>query len=112
MMLGIIGFLAVADDAFWARMKTLKDPTSEASSASRIYLWKGAMRMANDHPLGVGGDNYRLLMHLYVPELERNRPAHSTYFTMLAEHGYLGITVYSFFLFRIWWLFRKSRKSK
>jgi O-antigen ligase len=51
------------------------------------------MQMAADYPLGIGIGNFHEVVKEYVPGLQIERSAHSSYFVCLAELGYLGITL-------------------
>jgi probable O-glycosylation ligase (exosortase A-associated) len=56
--------------------------------------------VANDRPTGAGFEPYtRAIYDRYVPEAPEVRAAHSIYFQVLGEQGWLGI-----FLFLLMWL--------
>ncbi len=77
---------------FYQRMETIQSYEEDASAQGRLEQWRGAYRMFLDYPLlGVGGRNYYYLAHDYV---EYPRVTHNTYFQILAEEGFLGISVF------------------
>lgn len=64
------------------------------SAASRPYFWKVARQIASDHPLGVGPGCYPLYYNDYDRAYGSFRSVHSSHFGILADTGYLGITVW------------------
>ena len=66
----------------------------------RLISWNAGWMVFRDHPLGVGGNNYRYSVDPYIgyftAELNRSlsgRQAHSIYFTALPELGIFGLVV-------------------
>lgn len=92
--LGVIGFFMLTDVHFWDRISTIaaEEEDRDSSAKGRLALWNIAWEMAKDHPLGIGADNYKLLMGRYGAERE-NRDTHSTYFKFLAEIGFHGLLI-------------------
>ena len=77
---------------FYQRMETIQSYEEDASAQGRLEQWRGAYRMFLDYPLlGVGGKNYYNLAHNYV---EYPRVTHNTYFQILAEEGFVGISLF------------------
>ena len=114
---GVILVLMLANEQFWERQKTIDKYKEEGSAISRIYLWKGAWRMWLDHPLGVGGNGYEMLVMDYVPELREimeekgEKTVHNTFFLVLVEWGFIGIILFLGFLIHIFIILRKIRKD-
>lgn len=88
-----IGFMP----AEWTeRMETIKTYDEDESAMGRINAWKVAINIANDRPLIGGG------FELYTPKtFAKYAPnpldihsAHSIYFQMLGEHGYVGLILF------------------
>lgn len=111
-------FLQLTNEQFWQRQKTIDKYEEDSSSMSRIYLWKGAIRMLRDHPLGVGGEGYEELVFDYVPELRdklertgEKKSAHNTFFNILSEWGPFGLFFYIGFLINCLVLLRKIKKD-
>jgi O-antigen ligase len=73
--------------------------TNSSQDASRISLWKTAIKMIKDHPiLGVGNGNYVSRYDEYVkryPELKypwfTHYPCHNSYLKVASEMGIFGI---------------------
>jgi putative inorganic carbon (HCO3(-)) transporter len=85
-----------------ARMETINDYQSDMSAQGRIMSWRAAIGVANTHFLGGGFDFYRNPEFYYAfvdPEVQAVFPspkaAHSIYFQVLGEHGYIGLTIFA-----------------
>jgi O-antigen ligase len=88
--------LIYASDAYFNRMSTIAHYETEGSAAGRIKAWKGATRMAIDHPLtGVGAGQFPAMYGRHYREEGSGRwlNAHSMYFLVLGELGLPGIVV-------------------
>jgi putative inorganic carbon (hco3(-)) transporter len=68
----------------------------DESAQGRLFAWEAATRMALDHPLfGVGIDNFPGNFYFYTTSWEGLAKAvHSTWFGVLAETGFVGITLF------------------
>jgi putative inorganic carbon (hco3(-)) transporter len=91
------GLLWTMPQSYWIRMSTITTDQEqmESSSAGRLYFWRTATRMANDHPFfGVGHTGFQAAYDDYDEtdgQYGRGRAVHSTWFGMLAEQGYVGL---------------------
>ncbi|HEB66734.1 MAG TPA: O-antigen ligase domain-containing protein [Gammaproteobacteria bacterium] len=95
---GLGGFLYLADDTFFERMKTISGTQIEQAEeketgATRLYFWQSAIRLSTDYPLGVGFRGFNFYAPQYLPEYldtggHRNRSVHSSWFEALTEAGY------------------------
>jgi len=83
------------------RIETITNPRSDASANSRLEVWTMLWNLAEDRPLTGGG------FGAYSPDIyEKYNPsykgpkyaAHSIYFQVLGEHGWVA-----FFLFALFW---------
>ena len=93
----------VLSDAYWTRMSTIStatedEETANDTSAGRIHFWRVAVAMADAHPLtGIGHSAYTVMYDLYdfsEGEYGLGRAVHSSWFSVLAEYGYLGLLVF------------------
>jgi probable O-glycosylation ligase (exosortase A-associated) len=104
--IGVIGLvLTQFMPASWeARMQTIGAYNQDGSAMGRINAWQMATHLANDRFLGGG-------FYIYTPEIfARYAPvpddlhaAHSIYFQILGEHGYVGLILFllvGFFSYR------------
>lgn len=87
----VMGILLYAPGVYFERMGTIN--TQEESAQGRIDAWKAAVRMATDRPFGVGAGHFP---HRYadyrVEDIGRHRiTAHSIYFLILGELGFVGL---------------------
>lgn len=100
-LMGIGALVAIvvlfAPQAYFDRMKTMKDYETEGSAQGRIMAWKSAVRMAADHPLtGVGAGHFGVKygVEYRPPGVGRTEipwsNAHSIYFVALGEFGFTG----------------------
>ncbi|MCI5207451.1 MAG: hypothetical protein D3910_01345 [Candidatus Electrothrix sp. ATG2] len=94
--LGGGGYFLAGDD-YKKDMGTVTD-TKESTANERLLSWEAATYMFLDHPLGVGGNNFRRLFNKYQPpEMHKDmwgRQAHSLWFTLIPETGLIGIMLY------------------
>ena len=84
---------AMMPDKWFSRMGTIDTYQEDASAMGRINAWWFAFNLAKDRPLVGGGFNTfeRDLFYLYAPVPEDFHDAHSIYFEMLGEHGFVGL---------------------
>ncbi|OCH43124.1 O-antigen ligase family protein [Aliivibrio fischeri] len=68
----------------------------DASAMGRLYAWEAAFKMALANPLtGVGLDNFYSNYFYYSPHWDGlNHAVHSTWFGVLAETGFLGLSIF------------------
>lgn len=68
----------------------------DESAMGRIYAWQAAFNMALVNPVtGVGIDNFYANYFFYSPHWDGlNHAVHSTWFGILAETGFVGLTVF------------------
>lgn len=83
-------------DAWWDRMGSIADYRQDASSMGRINAWQFAINLAQERPIIGGGFNVftEELFLRYAPEPLDFHDAHSIYFEVLAEHGYVGLSLF------------------
>jgi putative inorganic carbon (HCO3(-)) transporter len=81
---------------FFNRMGTINTPMEDISFEGRLYAWRVAFLYASDHfPFGAGfyGPQLAAIFHNYFPD-QTPRAAHSIYFQVLGEHGFIGLCIY------------------
>jgi putative inorganic carbon (HCO3(-)) transporter len=110
--------LAVMSDAFVARMETIKTYQEDSSAMGRLYAWATAVNVANSRPFGAGFAMYEQAVAnrygagftfggLINPKVLAARAAHSIYFQVLGEHGWIGL-----FLFLALWVLAWRRANR
>lgn len=104
--------LGLMPEKWTERMDTILDPEGEGSAASRLATWGMLFRVANDRFFGAGFDPYtRKLFDMYMPEWPTVHSAHSIWFEMLGEHGWLGLALFVVMWFLAWRCSRWVRKA-
>ena len=100
------------------KMETIDTQPRDRSAAGRLEAWTLAYRMALDRPLtGFGFRPFRKEQYVrYIPEYPvRSADAHSIYFQVLAEHGFIGLFLYAGLIvsciFSVRKLYRQCRGS-
>jgi len=110
-----IGFMP---EKWLDRMETIENYEQDASAMSRINAWTTALNVAEDRPLVGAGFNghYANEYVRYAVDLADIRPAHSIYFQMLGEHGYVGLALFLLLWILVWrdasWIVRQSGSQK
>lgn len=94
--------LAFMPDTWTERMETITEHEQDRSASIRLLAWRTAINVANHRPTGGGFEMYqRYITVMYgPPELTGAPAAHSIYFSVLGEHGYIGL----FLFLMVWWL--------
>ncbi len=107
----VLAVLGVALIAFmpsnWSdRMHTIETYDKDASAMGRINAWWMAFHLANDHILRGGGFSVysSAIFGQYAPDPTDVHAAHSIYFQILGEHGWLGMVIWM----SIWWFTWRS----
>lgn len=93
-ILALLGTYILIDPGFWTRMEQIEFDTAQMDKASltRVDIWKAALDMASDHPLGIGEGNFKSVIGQYNPELAW-RDTHNTLLRCLTEVGIQGLIV-------------------
>ncbi len=87
--------LMVMPESWMARMNTIGTYQEDASAMGRINAWTTAINIANDRFLGAGFDMASPIVYQrYAPDPTVVLVAHSIYFSVLGEHGYVGLLLY------------------
>ena len=97
----IVAAAPFVPEKWYDRMNTIETYEEDSSAMGRVNAWTMAFNMANDRPLVGGGlrafttENF----YKYAPVPDDHHDAHSIYFEVLGEMGYVGL-----FLFLLLWL--------
>ena len=78
------------------RMDTIGAYEQDASALGRINAWWFAFNLAKDRPFVGGGfdANSKEVFQRYAPDPDDYHDAHSIYFEMLGEHGFVGLALF------------------
>lgn len=95
LLVAAAGGLYLSDPTFLNRASTIGRPAEarDRSAQSRLELWQLAVRIAWDHPQGIGPGNYFQAVGRYDPRYE-GRDVHSTFMRCLAELGIPGLVLF------------------
>jgi putative inorganic carbon (HCO3(-)) transporter len=87
---------AFMPSAWHERMSTIETYQEDGSAMGRINAWWFAYNLAKDRPLVGGGfDTFSPeLFQRYAPDPDNFHDAHSIYFEMLGEHGFVGLVLF------------------
>ena len=95
-----IGLVAFMPEQWEARMSTINTYDQDASAMGRINAWWAAYNVATTHLTGAGFDMYTYeIFAKFAPNPLDLHAAHSIYFQVLGEHGFIGL----FLFLAIWW---------
>lgn len=92
----VVGGLSFMPEQYGERIGTIGSYEEDKSAQSRINTWWFAFNLAKDRPIVGGGfetfedDVYRI----YAPVRDGAHDAHSIYFLVLAEHGFVGLGLF------------------
>lgn len=95
-----LNLLAFMPAEWEERMNTIQTFESDGSAMSRLDSWKMCFNLANDRPIGGGfgvytPENYaKYNPNSAVTAAHGSTVAHSIYFSVLAEHGWVGLFIY------------------
>ena len=106
---GVLAFgliFAFASDKWWDRIETIQSAEQDSSFQGRLDAWKIAINIANDRVFGLGLRNIqnRVLAAPYVPPDSKGaRAAHSIYFEVLSDAGWVALFLFlAFYLSAVW----------
>lgn len=90
------------------RMGTIQSYELDGSAMGRINAWKTSINLANSRITGGGFESYTPeVFAQYAPDPLNIKVAHSIYFSVLGEHGYIGLI-----LFLLVWSLSIQMRSK
>ena len=81
-----------------SRMSTIKTYDEDSSAMGRLNAWTMAINIANNRLMGAGfANDSPLVYQMYAPDPNFVIVAHSIYFQVLGQHGYIGLGLYLLF---------------
>jgi putative inorganic carbon (hco3(-)) transporter len=105
-------------ESWMGRMNTIETYDRDASALGRINAWWMTWNLASDRfPLGGGFNIYEPeIFARYAPDPTDIHAAHSIYFQMLGEHGFIGLLLFLFAFGLAWmagrWVVKNARDQK
>lgn len=113
-ILVVVGAVAtVMPQQWYDRMATIETYEQDSSAMSRIYSWLTAYNLAKNRITGGGFDTFHEgVFKLYAPaDYTRTSDAHSIYFEVLGEHGFVGLSMYLLLGLFTWLTGKRIRKE-
>jgi probable O-glycosylation ligase (exosortase A-associated) len=110
----VIGFMP---EKWEDRMRSVQNYEQDGSAMGRLNAWGMAINLANDRPfVGGGFETFNLeIFRRYAPDPAYFQGAHSIYFQMLGEHGYVGLMLFLLLWILVWrdasWIINRSRNQ-
>jgi probable O-glycosylation ligase (exosortase A-associated) len=88
--------LSIMPQQWFDRMDTIRNYEEDTSAQGRLNAWQFAFNLAVDRPfVGGGFETFdRALFAVYAPNPTDVRDAHSIYFEVLGEHGFVGLALF------------------
>ncbi len=107
-----ISFYAFMPPAWEERMNTISTYEQDESAQGRLTTWTMLTNLALDRPfVGGGFEPYTAnVFSRYLPDYTTVRSAHSIYFQVLGEHGFVGLALFLLFWLLTWRLSRRIIK--
>jgi probable O-glycosylation ligase (exosortase A-associated) len=95
--------LTFMPESWWKRMETILHHEDDGSAMGRINAWKYAYNAASDNVLGMGFESWSPeTFAKYAPNPLDVHAAHSIYFTVLGDHGWIGLSLYLIIYWLAW----------
>jgi probable O-glycosylation ligase (exosortase A-associated) len=100
-------------DTWEERMSTIKTYEEDRSALGRISAWWTAWGVAKNYFFGIGFDAARpFLVAQYSPFPDYVHAAHSIYFQVMGNHGFIGLFIFlAIFGTTYWWAGRLRKEG-
>lgn len=91
----VITIMIFMPETWWERMESIRNYQQDGSAMGRINAWWTAWNVATSNLLGGGFRMFTATtFHLYAPDPLDLHDAHSIYFQVLGEHGFIGFGLF------------------
>jgi probable O-glycosylation ligase (exosortase A-associated) len=98
-----IGLVALMPNTWDDRMASITDYERDGSAMGRINAWWMAWNLAKDRFAGGGFEIYvPQIFDVYAPNPTDIHAAHSIYFQVLGEHGFVGLILFVSIWIAVW----------
>lgn len=113
--------LAVMSEQIAHRIESISSYEEDSSAVGRLYAWQTAINIANKRPFGAGFAMYtQSISDRYAAGFDfggkidakilQARAAHSIYFQVLGEHGWIGLALFVALGLLTWRMASRIRK--
>ena len=115
-LLALIGF-SIMSDTWFERMETIRNYQEDASAQSRLNSWTYNLNLASDRFVGGGfRSESPQTFAIYAPNPDDVHAAHSIFFGVLGDHGWVGLILFLTILMLTWrslsFVIRETRNSE
>jgi len=96
-MVGAVAMMVMffMPQSWWDRMNTIQTYEEDESAQTRLISWELAINVANNNVLGGGANMFTLSTYQkYAPSIIYVNDAHSIYFEILGEQGWIGLFLF------------------
>jgi probable O-glycosylation ligase (exosortase A-associated) len=128
-MIFVSSALYIASDKWTDRMQTIEHAEEDSSFIGRVTAWKLATLAAIDNPLLGAGQDSMQHAHVWIyyyqdidkfnfitdknSPIEKPKAAHSIYFQILGDAGFVGLIIFLLIIFKAFFLSRRlARQGK
>ncbi len=95
MLVAGVALISFMPDEWMQRMSTIDDYQEDRSAVGRISAWWNAWGIAQVYPFGVGFHAARSeLFERFSPYPDYVHAAHSIYFQVMGNHGFVGLFIF------------------
>ena len=91
----ILVILPIMPEAWWERMYSIGSYQEDVSAQGRLHAWRVAWEVGKHYFFGAGMKyTHQFLFSLYGQGNHTVLAAHSIYFQILGNHGFIGLFIY------------------
>lgn len=102
-VIAVVLITLIMPESWYARMSTIETYQQDESALGRLNAWGTALNAANHRVFGCGFEMWHEAVYaLYGPDPTNVRDAHSIYFKVLGEHGWIGLGLFLLLLGLTW----------
>ena len=103
-VIAMIAVIALVMPPQWfERMNTIDDYKQDDSAMGRINAWQFAINVATHNVLGGGFNVFtRRQFAIYAPDPLAYHVAHSIFFQVLGDHGFVGLAIFIILIVCVW----------
>jgi putative inorganic carbon (HCO3(-)) transporter len=111
-LMAVVGLIMVVMPSAWFdRMNTIDEYHEDGSALGRINAWQFAINIASNFPLGGGFNVFTPRMFkMYAPDPLNYHVAHSIWFQVLGDHGFVGLFLFIMLMIFAWRTATRVRK--
>ncbi len=114
LILAVPAIVSFMPDTWSNRMHSIQTYEQDGSAMGRINAWMMAYNLAKDRMLGGGYECFRgPTFAMYAPNPRNVHDAHSIYFEVLGEHGFIGLALFLAIGYSAWrscnWILRRTK---